>query len=465
MVYQSITFSRFLTSSALALSLSACASVDQEAAFGGLKSTLGDRVTQDLAWRRDGASDAAITAKVDELLAKELSFDGAVQLALLNNRGLQARYADIGIANADLVQAGLLSNPVLDLMIRPTTNPSDGSILELGLAQNVLDVFMRPARQRVAKAEFEKTQSEVAADVVATVGQVRGAYVQAVGARNAVAVVKEIAAAGEASWELAQRFHNAGNISDLQLAEEHAIHEDMQVLVDKKGLEAGSALEDLAALLNVAADAVKLPEKLPDLPATDATPENAVTIALDRRLDMAAARKDVSAHLEQLKLTTSSRLWQEIELKVDAEREPDGQWAIGPGLAIALPLFDQGGPAVARAASALMKAESDMREREAHIRAEVRKAMANVGTVRRIAQRYLRTILPLKQDIVRLKQEKYNFMLIGVFDVLMAKREETSAYLDYVEAVRDYWLARAELANAMGGMAVETTPAAAGATP
>ena len=113
---------------AAVLSLGACANVDQDAAFGGLKTTLGDRVTQDLAWRQDAASDVAVAAKVNALVANELGFDSAVQVALLNNRALQASYAEIGIANADLVEAGLLSNPVLDILVRPTTNPSDGSI-------------------------------------------------------------------------------------------------------------------------------------------------------------------------------------------------------------------------------------------------------------------------------------------------------------------------------------------------
>lgn len=455
--FPSLLFRSALTGAA-ALALGACAGVDQDAAFADLRTAVGDRIGHELVWRRDAATDAAVTAQIDALLASELSFDGAVQLALLNNRELQARYAELGIANADLVQAGLISNPVLDIMIRPTTNPSEGSILEFGLAQNVLDLLQRPARQKIARAELEQTRSAVAAAAVQTVGAVRAAYVKAVGARNAEAVVAQIAAATEAGWELAQRFHAAGNISDLQLAEERALHEDNVVLMDSAALEAAETREELAELLGVPADALKLPAQLPGLPATDAPPADAETVALDRRLDMRAARSALSARVEALKLASDFRLWQEFALKVDAEREPDGQWAVGPGLELALPLFDQGKPAVARAAAELLQAENELRAREAKVRAEVRTALAKVGAARRIAERFRTAILPLKQDIVRLKQEKYNFMLIGVFDVLVAKREETAAYLDYVEAVRDYWLARAALADAMGGMAVETAP-------
>jgi cobalt-zinc-cadmium efflux system outer membrane protein len=455
MFHQNLLLGRSVVLSVF-LALAGCASVDQNAAFEGLRGTVGDRVGQEIAWRKDADADAEIAAKVDALLSAELSFDGAVQVALFNNRELQAHYAEIGIANADLIQAGLLSNPVLDLMIRPTTNPSEGSILEFGLAQNVLDLFTLPARKKIATAEFEKARNEVAAATVEMVGEVRAAYVRALAARNALAVAKEITAASQASWELAQRFHQAGNISDLELAEERAAHEDNAVMLEEAEIEAVAAAEDLSELLGAGAERLKLPEQLPALPEADAATDNAVTVALERRLDMAAARKAVSAHVESLKLKTSTRLWQEIELKIDAEREPDGQWAVGPGLGLALPLFDQGGPGVARAAAELLKAENELQALQSHVRAEVRKASSEVAAARRIAERYRKTILPLKENIVRLKLQEYNFMLIGVFDVLVAKQEQGDAYLGYIEAVRDYWLARSELAAAMGGLAVDT---------
>ncbi|MSO99137.1 MAG: TolC family protein [Rhodospirillaceae bacterium] len=458
-------FSHTASTIALTLSLGACASVNQDSAFQDMRATLGERVNQELVWRGDAAADAETTSKVDALLAKELTLDAAVQLALFNSRALQARYADVGIAKADLIAAGLLSNPVLDVMIRPTTNPSTGANLEFGLAQSILDIFKRPARQRVAQAEFERTQNDVAAAVVGAVAHVREAYVGAVGALNGLAVVKEVSTAAVASYELAQQFHKAGNISDLQLAEEQSMAEDSAAMVDAATLQAAEATEALAAILNVSPEAVKLPSQLPALPEQDATPSNLETLALDKRLDIAAARKTVAAGLENLKLKTDWRLWQEIGLSFSAERDGDKQWAIGPSLEIALPLFNQGGPDVTRAAAELFKAENELKDLQARVRSEVRSAGFKASTARRIAERYRKTILPLKQDIVRLKQEKYNYMLIGVFDVLVAKREETTAYLSYIDAVRNYWLARAELANAIGGAPVDTGPTATGAQP
>jgi outer membrane protein, heavy metal efflux system len=465
MRFVSSSIYRTLVASTLAVGLGACATVDQDQALQGLRASMGDRVSQDISWQRDAASRQAVADRIAAAMAQELGFDAAVQVGLLNNPGLQARFAELGIANAEAAQAGTLSNPLLDVLIRPTTNPSDGSILEFGLTQNLLDLILLPARERVAKAQYEKTQNEVAADVIRFVGEIRAAYVEAVGKQNKLAVAKEIAAGSAASAELAERFHRAGNISDLQLAEEQAQHADMEVMLEDATLAADAALEDFAQLLNVQTAQLKLPTTLPDLPSTETSLDNLEAIALQRRLDLAAARKDVSAHVDQLRLTTNSRLWHDIELKLDAEREPDGQWAIGPGIGLALPLFDQGGPAVAKAGAALLMSENQLRALEAEVRAEVRKSAATVAAERRIAERFRKTILPLRQDIVRLKQEKYNFMLIGVFDVLVAKNEENAAYLDYVETIHDYWIARCALADALGGMALAPTTAASGANP
>jgi cobalt-zinc-cadmium efflux system outer membrane protein len=448
---------RLSTASTLALLLGACATVDQKVAFDGVRSAVGTRVNHDLAWRRDAVTDANVAQKVDALLAQPLTLDAAVQMALFNNRALQARYAEVGIANADLVAAGLLSNPVLDIMLRPTTHPAEAANLEFGLAQSVLDIFMRPARKRAAQAEFESTQSEVASAVIETVAHVREAYVEAIAAQNALTVTTEVHAAAEASRDMAQQFHKAGNISDLQWAEEQASAEDTAALVDEAVLKATETKENLAAFLNVDSTALKLPQQLPALPTSDPSLENAENLALDKRLDVAAKRKAVKAKLETLRLKTDWRLWQEAGLSISAEREADKQWAIGPTLSLSLPIFDQGGPEVSRAAAEVLRTENELKDLEAHVQAAVRKSLAQVQSARKLVERYRTTILPLKQDIVRLKQERYNFMLIGVFDVLIAKRDETAAYLSYVNKVREYWLARASLADAIGGAPIEAS--------
>ena len=113
---------------ALAVSLAGllvgCSSVDPAAAFPDVQALAQERVGARLHWIRGTPEDAEVDRKVRELLSTPLSVEAAVQIALLNNRMLQATYEELGVAQAELVQAGLLKNPVFGGMVRfPTKKP------------------------------------------------------------------------------------------------------------------------------------------------------------------------------------------------------------------------------------------------------------------------------------------------------------------------------------------------------
>lgn len=446
---QSVKIRSVLLSAAAAAVLSGCAAtVDQGRSLSDLSAAVGDRAGGEVRWQTAGGQDPAVAARIAELSAAPLTVDGAVQLTLLAHPALQARYAELGIAQADLVEAGLVTNPVLDVGVLVTDAKA---MLEFGLVQNLLDVFTRAQRVRVADAAYRAATLSAAQAAVAAVAETRRAYFTLQGAKNVVAVMAEVRDAAETSWQLAERFHAAGNISDLDLAEERAAFEDAAVEFAEAELEVTEAEREFAVAVGVAMPALQVAATLPALPEAEPAAADLEATALDRRLDLAAARREVEAATAELKLATDWRLWQELEAGAMVEREDDGEWTAGPQFAVALPLFNQGQPAVARAAMAVLKAENEAKAVEAEIRAEVREAAARVAALRALVDRYRATILPLKSEIVALKQREYNFMLIGAFELLVAKREEIETFRAYVEALRDYWLARADLVAAIGG--------------
>ena len=99
---------------ALLLLLSGCATFDQRAGFSDVRTAVEERSGKRVAWNLGTELDAEAAEDVRRLLAGPLTADAAIQVALLNNRGLQATYAELGVAQADVVQAGLLTNPVFD---------------------------------------------------------------------------------------------------------------------------------------------------------------------------------------------------------------------------------------------------------------------------------------------------------------------------------------------------------------
>ena len=113
-------FSRIVTSVALLL-LSGCASFSPDGGFGTVEQAVSSRTGQTTQWVRSPDAGDSVQVRVGELLARPISADDAVRIALLNNAGLQADYASLGIAEAELVQASRWRGPRPRRARAPTT--------------------------------------------------------------------------------------------------------------------------------------------------------------------------------------------------------------------------------------------------------------------------------------------------------------------------------------------------------
>lgn len=445
-------FARRTAVGAVFLTLAGCASVPADPALLNLQSTIGNRVPSAADVSRGELEEAAAAVRIAALLGAPLDLETAVRIGLLNSPRLRATYADLNIAHADVVEAGLISNPTLDVRVRPTFNPATLANLEFGIVQGFIDLLMRPARQRMATAAFAEARLRLSGEVVAFAADVRDAYFVYQAALNAQQILVDIAESTRASADLAGRFHDAGNISELRWKEETTAAEDADLALIGHDETIAEARENLAVLLGLGESGDwSIPQILPAPPMQDEAVTDLEKIALDRRLDVAGARQGLQAALVTLETKVDWRLWKDLGIGVGAERDADGQWSVGPEFQVALPIFNQGKPDVARAAFAVQKAQSAVRAAEVQARTDVRRAHARLTTARKRLDRYAAVVLPLKRDIVALKQKEYNYMLIGAFEVLLAKKEETTAYLDYIEAVHGYWHARAQLDRALGG--------------
>ena len=201
-----------------------CTAIAQDSGFADVKKLVGDRLPQTVEWNRGTADDAAADAKVDALLTHELTADAAVHVALLNNKDLQATYESLAVAQADLVEAGLLLNPAFDAQIR-IAESAGGVGVDIGVIQDFLDVFQIPLRKRVAASNFEGAKGQVAGAVVDLAADTRRTYYELVAARQTIGLRQTVVAAYDASYDLAKRLHAAGNITDLALAREQGQYE------------------------------------------------------------------------------------------------------------------------------------------------------------------------------------------------------------------------------------------------
>lgn len=434
---------------ALAL-LSGCVSVSRRDGADNVEQLLQSRLPSAFAWRSDADGSAAIDARAAELLAAPLSADSAFRLAQLRSPDITARYAELGIAQADVVAASRIANPTISGAAARDGGPHK---ITLGLSLPLVDLLMLPARKHLAEGEYERAQQQVASALVNLAADTADAWYAAAGA-DQVAVMREaVAAAAAASAELAGRFHAAGNISALQLKLEQAAASQARIAATAARAEAQRTRFALNTRLGLrGAEAARWTFALPlaaPVASEDAL-EPLQDLARTQRLDLAAARREVELLDQALTLVRRWRLLGTVEIGAERERETDGSVLRGPTLALALPLFDQGQAAIARAQARLEQGRAALARLELDIDNDVGLGVERVAALRRIAEDYRAALIPQREAVVARQTERLNYMLIGAFELLLAKQQEYDAYQGYLESVRDYWQARVALARAIG---------------
>jgi cobalt-zinc-cadmium efflux system outer membrane protein len=436
-----------------AVGLAGCASVPSDAGFGNVQTSVGERSGHLVQWRGRTADDAAVDASVHDLLQKELIADAAVQIALLNNLYLQATYQELGVAQAEMVQAGLLRNPVFSVERR-----FSGQAAEIDLAWDFLDLFFIPLRKRAAGAAFESAKLRVANAVLNAAAETRVAFYTLQGAEQMLEMRRSVVEATQASADAAKRLRDAGNINILALRNEQKLAAQAKLDLAAAEAEVVQDRERLNVLMGVwgVNTEWKIASRLPGLPTIEAPAQGLESQAIAQRLDLAAARQEIEVAAQSLGLVRASRFIPEATIAGHYEHEINPEHSIGPSIALPLPIFDQGQATVARGGALLQQAQLRYAALAIEIRSQARAAYGRMIAARSRAEYYRREVLPIQQQILEQTQLQYNGMFVGVFQLLQAKQAQIDAGREYIESQRDYWIARSELERAVGGRLTHT---------
>jgi cobalt-zinc-cadmium efflux system outer membrane protein len=438
----------FIPAALLGAALSGCASLPADSGRGDVAALVRER-GHDVPGQGDAGAARRLLA---ELSGKPLTASDAVRIALVNNPGLQAGYARLGFAAAEVYDAGRLSNPTLSASLLIPNVGGEVNQVGFGLVQSFTNLLLLPSRSRFAEGEFERVKQVVGAEVMNLAADTELAYCRLVGAWQLVAMRDAVAKATQVSADLAQQFLDAGNINRLELALEQAAASQAQLDVLQARAEVTVARGALNRLMGLSAteDDWKISDRLPAPLADEDSLAELLKVADAGRLDLAAARKRVSLFADALGVTRRFRYLGEVDVGVKTTRETDGSRITGPTLALELPIFNQGKGRVARAEAGLQEAEAELRLLEIGISNGVQRAAADVAAAKARAGHYRQSLIPLREAIVARTQEEVNFMLQGQFQLLLVKQQEYDAYRGYLEAVLDYWLARVELTREVG---------------
>jgi cobalt-zinc-cadmium efflux system outer membrane protein len=395
-----------------------------------------------------GADDPSVDPVIAGLLAKPLTEDAAVKIALLNNRSVREGYERLGIARADLIQAGLISNPVFSANLKSF---SAGPEIELGLAQSFIELFFVPLRQRVAASDLCAAQAAVARDLVRLVFHVRRALVAARSAEGLFESRRTALKSAQASQGLMKRIHEAGNVVDSQMTLAEMGAARAQLDLDAAETLAHDARADIDVLLGLRGATVRwtVDGRLPPLP--DPERRDVEVLAVSSSLDLVESRARIESAMTSAGLVASETAWSRLDLGAVAKREPDGEWGVGPEISVALPIFDSG-------QAKRLRGCAEVRERLArHVQVTVevetaaRRLRDRSGALHARAKSLAESYLPLQARFVREVRQSYNAMQIGAFEVLDAQQHEVGAQREYAETLREAWLARLDLDELLAG--------------
>jgi outer membrane protein TolC len=434
---------------AVAVVLAGCVGVAPDGGFGAVAASTRERIGAEPRIARDEAAVRALQQEVRAMLAGPLDMDGAVRIALLNNPGLQASYWRVGIAQADLVQASRLRNP--GLAFKRVGGGGDIEI-ERSLTFDLVGMLTMPLAATMEARRFEQVKLDVAYAIEQHAAQTRRAWVEAVAASQALDYARQVDAAAQASAELAGRMARVGNMSQLELARQQLFQAETAATLARSGKQAVHAREQLTRLLGLWGQDTQftLPAHLPELPAAPAELADVERIALEQRLDVRAAKRDAQATASNLGLTRTTRFINALEVGAVSKSETGLPRERGYELSIELPLFDWGGARSARAEAIYMQAVNRVAQAAVTARSEARAGYLGYRNAYDVAAHYRDTIIPLRKRISHEVLLRYNGMLASSLELLADSREQAHAVSSYIDALKNFWLAHADLEAALG---------------
>ncbi|MEQ8296496.1 MAG: TolC family protein [Nitratireductor sp.] len=428
------------------------------AGFDNVSARTAAATGKETVWVQSNAQARALAERVTGLVrGKSIGPDVAVQVALLNNKGLQAAYAEIGMSSADLWQESLLVNPRVSVGVMGI---NAGRTVETAVVGNILALITRPRRMAVADARFRQAQLKAAEATLRLAADTRRAWIEAVAAWERVAYLNRSQAAADAASALAEKLGETGAFTKTGQAREHVFYAELAGQTAEARMQARMAKEALTRLMGLWGYDVdyQVPNALPSLPANPLARKDIEAQALRNRVDLDIAKLELEALALSYGLTEATRFVSDLELVTGAEierEEDDGQTEtkvlVNAELEFVIPIFDSGQARLRKAELAYMQAANLLAERAVNVRSEARSAYDGYRSTLDIARHYRANVVPLRTTIEAESLLTYNGMITNTFELLADTRAKINSIMLSLNAKRQFWLADVNLGTAVHG--------------
>jgi outer membrane protein TolC/predicted small secreted protein len=435
--------------------LAACQTFSGDGGLQVVQETAGSQLRKEIVAIKNDEVASMAYDRVTDILRRPLTADAAVQVALLNNRGIQAAYNELGLAEADMVRSSLPPNPTFS--VERLSGPVEIEV-EKRIIANILALATLPVRASIAADRFRQAQLRAAEETLRLAAETRRSYYRAVAASELAAFLAEAQRAAETATKLAQRLGETGALNKLDQAREQIFYAELTAQMAKVRQTASSERERLVRQMGLwGADLnFRLPGTLPTLPRRPLTMPAIEVEAVARRVDVQIKRIELEALAKSYGLTHATRFINLLEvsgISKTVKERAEGHKVTDRGfeLELQIPLFDFGEVRVRQASETYAQATNLLTEKAVNVRSEARDAYRTYRSAYDIARHYQREVLPIRKIISDETLLRYNAMMIDVFALLVEARQRLNANIAAIEAKRDFWVANTNLGVAVVG--------------
>jgi outer membrane protein TolC len=391
-------------------------------------------------------------------LASALQLPDALQLLFTHSPEVRIELAKLGVADAQQLQAELISNPHIAL---GAMRPEGGGRwkLETGLSQPLLEIFTRPLRRTMAEQNLLRTQLQLQAALQRLIIKTQNNYYNALAAAQHLQVQTQVLAASKAQQALALSLYRAGNMAENQfLYYDNELRHQQQAWNERKLTAEQKRIQLLTNLGLASTSELELPQHLPLLSNQGLDKHQLMMQAQEYRLDAKIIQQQLKLAQQRKALLKQEKGWRDMSLGINAEREPDSSNNLGAEIEFGLPLFNRNQGKLAIIDAQITGLEAELQQQQLQMDREISTALLALNT----AQQQLgliNTALQVAQKRVDLAQREVNFMLTSPFELLAIKGDEIQLAHDYTDTLKRYWLAHSQLELAVGKSLSTTSPA------
>jgi len=436
------------------IGLSGCASFSPDGGMTVVSDVVSQTIKKDVAFVRSADDAETADRGVKRLLSRALTVDAAVQVALLNNKGLQAEYNELALAETELVGQSLPPNPTFSIA---RISGDGASEIERQVVGDILALATLPFRSDIARDRFRQAQLRAALATLRLAADVRRAYFAAVAANETVVLLGEAKSTAEATAQLATKLGETGATNKLDQAREQVYYAETTADLAAARQAATSSRERLVRLMGLWGNDLRfqLPDKLPPLPRRPSALPAIEADAVGHRIDLQIARMEQAALAKSLNLTEATRFVTLLDVAGIDRRTRDPEAAPfrerGFDVQFQIPIFDGGEVRVRQAAETYQEAFNRLTEKAVNVRSEAREAYHVYRSTYDIANHYQRDVLPLRKIITEEMQLRFSSMQVDVFALLTEARQRVASLRAAIDAKREFWLAQSELQSAING--------------